>query len=114
MRDSFVGPFTINKVIGKTAVEVKLTEEFLRKHPVLPNNPTPPEVVEVRGSPGPVKKIVKGRKIRLNAKDQKQYLVRFKNQTKDTDKWLSEDAIPYGNLHLRRLRAASRTEKSHK
>ncbi|MBW0496459.1 hypothetical protein O181_036174 [Austropuccinia psidii MF-1] len=28
MRDSFVGPFTIIKLIGKNAAEVKLTEEF--------------------------------------------------------------------------------------
>ncbi|MBW0537518.1 hypothetical protein O181_077233 [Austropuccinia psidii MF-1] len=32
MRDSFVGPFTIIKLIGKNAVEVRLTEEFCRKH----------------------------------------------------------------------------------
>ncbi|MBW0501557.1 hypothetical protein O181_041272 [Austropuccinia psidii MF-1] len=62
MRDSFVGPFTIIKLIGKNAMEVKLTEEFSRKHPVFPvslvkpyfqteedkfpsrkKNPTPPE-----------------------------------------------------------------------
>ncbi|MBW0525341.1 hypothetical protein O181_065056, partial [Austropuccinia psidii MF-1] len=36
MRDSFVGPFTIINLIGKNAVEVKLTEEFSRKHPVFP------------------------------------------------------------------------------
>ncbi|MBW0537848.1 hypothetical protein O181_077563 [Austropuccinia psidii MF-1] len=36
MRDSFVGPFTIIKLIGKNAVEVKLTEEFSRKHSVFP------------------------------------------------------------------------------
>ncbi|MBW0564504.1 hypothetical protein O181_104219 [Austropuccinia psidii MF-1] len=34
MRDSFVGPFTIIKLIGKNALEVKITEEFSRKHPV--------------------------------------------------------------------------------
>ncbi|MBW0583311.1 hypothetical protein O181_123026 [Austropuccinia psidii MF-1] len=34
MRDSFVGPSTIIKFVGKNAVEVKLTEEFSRKHPV--------------------------------------------------------------------------------
>ncbi|MBW0554160.1 hypothetical protein O181_093875 [Austropuccinia psidii MF-1] len=34
MRDSFLGPFTIIKLIGKNAVEVKFTEEFSRKHPV--------------------------------------------------------------------------------
>ncbi|MBW0465086.1 hypothetical protein O181_004801 [Austropuccinia psidii MF-1] len=36
MRDSFLGPFTIIKLIGKNAVEVKLTEEFSRKHLVFP------------------------------------------------------------------------------
>ncbi|MBW0493279.1 hypothetical protein O181_032994 [Austropuccinia psidii MF-1] len=36
MRDSFLGPFIIIKLIGKIAVEVKLTEEFSRKPPVFP------------------------------------------------------------------------------
>ncbi|MBW0582913.1 hypothetical protein O181_122628 [Austropuccinia psidii MF-1] len=128
MRDSFLGPFTIIKLIGKYAVEVKLTEEFSRKHPVFPvslvkpyfqkeedkcpsrrKNPTPPEIVEVEDSPGPVSKIIWARKIRLNWKDQRQYLVKFKNQTADKDKWLAEDSIPDGNLHLRRFRASRRT-----
>ncbi|MBW0489610.1 hypothetical protein O181_029325 [Austropuccinia psidii MF-1] len=111
-RDSFVGPCTIIKLIVKNAVEVRLTEEFSRKHPVFPvglfkpyfqtgenrfpyrnriNNP--PEIVEMEESPGPVKKIIKARKIRLNGKDQRQYLVRFKTrrQTK-TNGW---QRIPY-------------------
>ncbi|MBW0578872.1 hypothetical protein O181_118587 [Austropuccinia psidii MF-1] len=111
MRDSFVGPFNIIKLIGKNAVEVKLTEEFSRKHPVFPvslvkpnfqteedkfpcrrRNPTPPEIVEVEDFPGPVNKFIRARKIRLNGKDKRQYLVRFKNQTADKDKWLAEDA----------------------
>ncbi|MBW0493906.1 hypothetical protein O181_033621 [Austropuccinia psidii MF-1] len=127
VQDSFVGPFTIIKLIGKNAVEVRLTEEFSRKCPVLPvslvkpyfqteddkfpsrkKNPTPPEILEVEDSPGHVKKIIKSRKIRLNGKDQRHYLVRFKNQTADKDKWLSENAIPDGNLHLRRFRASRR------
>ncbi|MBW0584066.1 hypothetical protein O181_123781 [Austropuccinia psidii MF-1] len=114
MRDSFVGPFTIIRLIGKNAVEVKLKEEFSRKHPVFPEeNPTPPDIVEVEDSPGPVSKIIRARKIRLNGRDQRQYLVRFKHQTADKDKWLAEDAIPDGNLHLRRFRASRRTEQSH-
>ncbi|MBW0580994.1 hypothetical protein O181_120709 [Austropuccinia psidii MF-1] len=36
MRDPFLGPFTIIKLIGKDEVEVKLTEEVSRKHPVFP------------------------------------------------------------------------------
>ncbi|MBW0592554.1 hypothetical protein O181_132269, partial [Austropuccinia psidii MF-1] len=83
----------------KNAVEVKLTEEFSRKHPVFPvslvrpyfqteedkfpsrkKNPTPPNIVEVEDSPGPVIKIIRARKIRLNGKDQRQYSFRFKHQ----------------------------------
>ncbi|MBW0544742.1 hypothetical protein O181_084457 [Austropuccinia psidii MF-1] len=75
----------------ENAVEVKLKEEFSRKHPVFPvslvkpyfrteeekfpfrrENPTPSEIVEVEDSPGPVKKSIKARKIRLNGKDQRQ------------------------------------------
>ncbi|MBW0519271.1 hypothetical protein O181_058986 [Austropuccinia psidii MF-1] len=84
------------------------------KFPSRKKNTTPPEIVEVEDYPGPVKKIIKARKIRLNGKDQRKYLVRFKNQTADKDKWLAEDAIPDGNLHLRRFRASRRTENSHK
>ncbi|MBW0498771.1 hypothetical protein O181_038486 [Austropuccinia psidii MF-1] len=58
------------------------------------------QIVEVEDSPGPVSKSIRARKISLNGKDQTQYLVRFKNQTADKDKWLAEDAIPDGNLHL--------------
>ncbi|MBW0535467.1 hypothetical protein O181_075182 [Austropuccinia psidii MF-1] len=132
MRDSFVGPSTIIRLIGKIAVEVKLTEEVSRKHPVFPvsfvkpyfqteedkfpsrrRNPTPPDIVQVEDSPEPVSKIIRARKIRLNGKDQRQYLVRVKHQTADKDKWVAEDAIPDGNLHLRRFRTSRRTEQSH-
>ncbi|MBW0589974.1 hypothetical protein O181_129689 [Austropuccinia psidii MF-1] len=113
-------------------MEVRLTEELSRKHPVFPvclvkqyfqtvedkfpsrkKTTTPPEIVEVEDSPGPVKKIIEARKIRLNGKYQRQHLVRFKNQTADKDKWLAEDAIPDGNLHLRRFRPYRKTEQSH-
>ncbi|MBW0491531.1 hypothetical protein O181_031246 [Austropuccinia psidii MF-1] len=91
MKDAFVGPFTIIRLIGKNSVEVKLTEEFSRKHPVFPvslvkpyfqteedkfpsrrRNPIPPEIVEVEHSVGPVSRIIRARKIRLNGKDQRQ------------------------------------------
>ncbi|MBW0585237.1 hypothetical protein O181_124952 [Austropuccinia psidii MF-1] len=133
MRDSFVGPFTIIKLIGKNAVEVNLAEEISGKNPVFPVSLvkpyfpaeegkfpfrkkilTPPEIVELEDSPGHVSKIIRARKIRLNGKDQRHYLIRFKNQAADKDKLLAEDAIPDGNLHLRRFRASRRTEQSHK
>ncbi|MBW0521192.1 hypothetical protein O181_060907 [Austropuccinia psidii MF-1] len=119
-------------LIGKIAVQVRLTEEFSRKHPVFPvslvkpyfqteedkfpsrrKKPTPLEIVDMEDSPGPVKKIIRVRKIRLNGRDRRQYLVRFKNQTAEKGKWLAEDAIPDGNLNLRSFRASRRTEQSH-
>ncbi|MBW0461992.1 hypothetical protein O181_001707 [Austropuccinia psidii MF-1] len=133
MKDSFVGPFNIIKMIGENEVEVRLTEELSRKHPVFPvslvkpyfqtgddklpyrnKNHTLKDIVEIEDSPGPVKMIIKARKIRLNGKDKRKYLVIFKNQTEDKDKWLAEDAIPDGALHLRRLRSSRRAEQSHK
>ncbi|MBW0483400.1 hypothetical protein O181_023115 [Austropuccinia psidii MF-1] len=74
---------------------------------------TPPDIVEVKDSHGPGKKIIKARKIRLNGKDQRQYLVKFKSQKTGKDKWLAEDAIPNGKLCLRRFRASRKTEQSH-
>ncbi|MBW0485401.1 hypothetical protein O181_025116 [Austropuccinia psidii MF-1] len=132
MRDSFGGPFTIIKLIGENAVEVKLTEEFSKKHPVFPvslvkqyfqteeskfpsrkKNPTPPEIVEFEDSPGPLKENIKSSKIRFNGNDQRQYLVRFKNHTADKDKLFTADSIQDWNLHLRIFKASTRTEKSH-
>ncbi|MBW0558217.1 hypothetical protein O181_097932 [Austropuccinia psidii MF-1] len=83
------------------------------KFPFRKKNPTPPEIVEVEDSPATVKKIIRARKIRLNGREQRQYLVRFKNQTADKDKWLAGDAIPDGKLHLRGFRASRRAEQSH-
>ncbi|MBW0512239.1 hypothetical protein O181_051954 [Austropuccinia psidii MF-1] len=85
MKDSFVGPFTIIELIGKIAVEVRLTEEFSRKCPVFPVSLVKPyvqmgedrfpsrnkiynpqDIVEVENSPWSVKNIIKARKIRDN------------------------------------------------
>ncbi|MBW0466470.1 hypothetical protein O181_006185 [Austropuccinia psidii MF-1] len=129
---SFMGPFTISKLIVKNVVEVSLKEEFSRKHPVFPvslfkpyfqtgedNFPsrnktyTPKYIVEVEDSPGRLRNIIKARKIRLNGKDQRQYFVRFKNRTADKDRCLEEDAIPDGSHHLREFRGSMRPEQSH-
>ncbi|MBW0514460.1 hypothetical protein O181_054175 [Austropuccinia psidii MF-1] len=131
MRESFVGPFVIIQMIGKNLVDVRLTEEFSRKNPVFAVSlvkpyfqrgedkfpltkkaTTAPEIVEVEEYPCPLKMIIKARKNRLNFKDQRQYLVRSKNQTSDKDKLLAEDAIPDVNLHISRFRASRGTEKS--
>ncbi|MBW0475412.1 hypothetical protein O181_015127 [Austropuccinia psidii MF-1] len=116
----------------ENAVGVRLTEEFSRKHPVFPvslvkphhqkgedkfpsrnKSHTPQDIVEVEDSPVPEKKNMKPRKIILNGKDQTENLVIFKNKTADKDKWLAEDSITHGELHLRRFRASWRSEQSH-
>ncbi|MBW0512053.1 hypothetical protein O181_051768 [Austropuccinia psidii MF-1] len=90
MRYSLVGPCTNIKLIVNNAVEVRLTEEFSRKHPVFPvslvkpyfqtgedrfpsrkKTTNPPEIVEMEYSPVPVKQIIKARNIILNGKDQR-------------------------------------------
>ncbi|MBW0482363.1 hypothetical protein O181_022078 [Austropuccinia psidii MF-1] len=99
MRESFAGPFTIIKLIGKNAVEVKLTEEFSMKHRLFPvslvkpyfqteedtfpsrkKNPTPPEIVVVKDFTGSLKKIIKDRKIRLNGNVRCGYETLIKNE----------------------------------
>ncbi|MBW0545427.1 hypothetical protein O181_085142 [Austropuccinia psidii MF-1] len=95
MRDSYIGPFTIIKTIGRNAVGFKFTESFSGnklvfqvsfvkpyfqtggdKLPFRNKTHTPQDIVEVQDSPDPVKKIIKARKIRLNGKEERQYLVR--------------------------------------
>ncbi|MBW0471197.1 hypothetical protein O181_010912 [Austropuccinia psidii MF-1] len=119
-------------LIGKNSVEVRLTEELFGKHilltvslvkpyfqpgedkfPSRKKTTTPQEIVEMEDSHAPVKKRIKARKIRMNGKDQRQYLVIFKNQTADNDKWLAENSIPDGDLNLQIFRASRSSEKSH-
>ncbi|MBW0465994.1 hypothetical protein O181_005709 [Austropuccinia psidii MF-1] len=113
-------------------MEVKLTEEFSRENPVFPvslikqyhqtgehkcpsrnKSNSPQDIVEVEEQPCQLKNIIKDRKIRLNNKDHRQYLVRLKKQTSDKDKPMAEDLLPDGKLYLRIIRASWRAEKSH-
>ncbi|MBW0489007.1 hypothetical protein O181_028722 [Austropuccinia psidii MF-1] len=93
MRDSFVGPFTIIELIGENSVEVRTSSPPEIRLP-------PPDIVEVEESPGPVKKIIKARKIRLNGTDKRQLLVRFKTQIADKDKCVTTITIhPLGTQY---------------
>ncbi|MBW0478211.1 hypothetical protein O181_017926 [Austropuccinia psidii MF-1] len=105
---------TSPKIIWITISQIGKKNSCQQRKRTSQRNPTPPGIVKVEDSPGPVKEIINSRKIRLNGKDQRQYLVRFKNQTADTDKWLAEDAIPDGILHLRRFRPSRETKQYHK
>ena len=118
-----MGPFTIKQLHGKNAVEVILSEELSRKHPVFPvslikpytsrsDEPAPakpvPVVEEADNSKLKVQKILKDKKERINGKDTRLYLVRYKNNSADKDEWLPESNIPDGPIHLRNYRANKR------
>ncbi|MBW0481888.1 hypothetical protein O181_021603 [Austropuccinia psidii MF-1] len=81
MRDSFLGEFTIIRLIGKNVVKVRLKERFSRKHPMFPvglvkpyqkraegkiptrnKSHNPQEIVEVEDLPGQVKKTMESRR----------------------------------------------------
>jgi hypothetical protein len=124
LKPSFVGPFTIKQLHGKNAVEVILSDELSRKHPVFPVSLVKPyssrndqETTTV--APVPilepskseqlqVHKILKDKKERIQGKDTRLYLVRYKNQSADKDEWLPENNIPDSTIHLRNFRAAKR------
>jgi len=124
LKPAFVGPFTIKQLHGKNAVEVILSEELSRKHPVFPVSLVKPyttrsETEEKTTTPIPmadtpssdqlkVHKILKEKKERVNGKDIRLYLVRYKNQSADKDEWLPESNIPDGAIHLRNYRASKR------
>ncbi|MBW0501360.1 hypothetical protein O181_041075 [Austropuccinia psidii MF-1] len=88
--ESYVGPFTIIRMIGKNAVEGILAEEFSRKHLFFlvvllkPYHKTDDsrysshmkvftleKVVEEEDSPVTVKKIIKPTRIRIHGEDNK-------------------------------------------
>ncbi|MBW0481174.1 hypothetical protein O181_020889 [Austropuccinia psidii MF-1] len=118
-------------LMEENEVEVLLIEELSRKYPVFPvsldkyyhqtgENRFPSmnkkhitqDTVKVEDCPGAVKKIIKARNIRLNGKEHRKYLVRFKKQTADKYKWLEEDAILDYDLHLRIFKDSIRAEIS--
>ncbi|MBW0474433.1 hypothetical protein O181_014148 [Austropuccinia psidii MF-1] len=112
---------TMIKDDRENSVEVRLIGEFPRKHLLFPvslvkpfhneredklpsrrKSHTQQDKVEVDDSLCPVKKL------RLDGKGNRQYLVRSKCRTADKDRWLAEDAIPYGGFDLRRFRSTRR------
>ncbi|MBW0474811.1 hypothetical protein O181_014526 [Austropuccinia psidii MF-1] len=106
------GTIHYNQIDRKDAAEIRPTEEFSSKHaaflvilvkpyhqtgenkfPSRNKIHTAQDIVEVGDFPGSVKRIMKVRNIRLNCKDNRNYLVRFKKQT--ADKLKGRQRIPY-------------------
>ncbi|MBW0559288.1 hypothetical protein O181_099003 [Austropuccinia psidii MF-1] len=119
LKDSYVGPFVIVALHGTNAVQVKLSGELENKYPTFPvslikpyqqaekelfplRNPTPLTVPPMEQSEDKkIRKLIKER--RLRGKNQREYLVRYRN-TVHEDVWLAESEIPDSDKLIRRFR----------
>ncbi|MBW0499715.1 hypothetical protein O181_039430 [Austropuccinia psidii MF-1] len=121
LKYSYVGPFVIVSLHGTNAVQVELSGELENKHPTFPvsliknhqpaakelfplRNPTPltvPPVEQIEEKK--IKKVNKERRIRC--KNQREYLVRYRNPVHE-DEWLAEsDKLLRRFRHERRPQA---------
>ncbi|MBW0541694.1 hypothetical protein O181_081409 [Austropuccinia psidii MF-1] len=125
LKDSYVGPFVIVALHGTNAVQVELNGELDNKHPtfpvslIKPHQPTDKELFPLR-HPAPftvppmeqdedkkIKKVIKER--RLRGKNQREYLVRYRNPVHE-DEWLAKSEIPDSDKLLRRFRHERRPQ----
>ncbi|MBW0490227.1 hypothetical protein O181_029942 [Austropuccinia psidii MF-1] len=118
-KDSFAGPFIIKALHGRNAVQVELSGELENTHPTSPvsllkhytssdkelfplRNERPLEVPPLDQSEEKnVLKVLKER--RLWGKDEREYLVRYKNPQHE-DEWIVAEKIPDSQRFLRRFR----------
>jgi hypothetical protein len=114
--------------VGPNAVELILTGDMERKHPVFPvslikkyNSPDEnqfhqkTDITIPAFTPEAEKKFLKIlREKRVKNKDNKDvvlYLVRYKHQGADSDEWLPADKVPNAKVTLRAYRASKRDHK---
>ncbi|MBW0573370.1 hypothetical protein O181_113085 [Austropuccinia psidii MF-1] len=119
LKDSFSGPFIIKALHGKNAIQVELSGELEKKHLTVPvslvkhytssdkelfplRNETPLEVPPLdQSEEKKVFKVLKER--RLRGKDEREYLVRYRNPQHE-DEWIVAERIPDSQMFLRRFR----------
>ncbi|MBW0529635.1 hypothetical protein O181_069350 [Austropuccinia psidii MF-1] len=119
LKETFAGPFIIKALHGTNAVQVELSGELENKNPTFPvsllkhytssdkelfplRNETPLDVPPLdQSEEKKVLKVLKER--RLRGKDEREYLVRYKN-TQHEDEWIVAERIPYSQRFLRRFR----------
>ncbi|MBW0548063.1 hypothetical protein O181_087778 [Austropuccinia psidii MF-1] len=92
LKDSFAGPFIIKALHGTNAVQVELSGELENKHP-----PFPVSLSEEKK----LLRLLKER--RLRGKDEKEYLVRYRNPQHE-DEWIVAEKIPNSQRFLRIFR----------
>ena len=125
LKDPFIGPFPVLELVGKNALRLELHGAFARRHPVFPvslikmykesdDTTFPKRVLRKKGLPtleeetGVIHKILNKRIVKNGSKKELQFLVSFKNQPPDTERWLSAKDIPDSGILLRNFRVESR------
>ncbi|MBW0540588.1 hypothetical protein O181_080303 [Austropuccinia psidii MF-1] len=104
-KESYVGPLFIVASHGTNAVQV----EFSADKELFPlRNPTPLTVPPVeQNEDKDIKKVIKKR--RLRGKNQREYLVRYRNPVHEYE-WLAESEVPDSDKLLRRFRHERRPQ----
>ncbi|MBW0591041.1 hypothetical protein O181_130756, partial [Austropuccinia psidii MF-1] len=105
LKDYYVGPFDMVALHGTNAFQVELNAD---KELFPLRNPTPLTVPPVeQNEDKKIKKVIKER--RLRGKNQREYLVRYRNPVHE-DEWLAESEIPDSDKLLRRFRHERRPQ----
>ena len=78
-------------------------DEIINKNPV-------PVIKEIDQDKSKVSRILKDKKERINGKDVRLYLVRYKGESAEKDEWLKESEIPEGPILLRNYKANKRNQ----
>ncbi|MBW0591262.1 hypothetical protein O181_130977 [Austropuccinia psidii MF-1] len=125
LKDSYVGTFVIVALHGTNAVQVEFSGELENKRPtflvslIKPYQAADKELFPLRNSTPltvppleqnedkKIKKLIKER--RLRGKNQREYLVRYRNPVHE-DEWLAESEIPDSDKLLRRFRHERRPQ----
>ncbi|MBW0483245.1 hypothetical protein O181_022960 [Austropuccinia psidii MF-1] len=125
LKYSYVGPFVIVALHATNVVQVEFSGELENKHPTFPvslmkpyqpadkelfpsRNQTPLTVPPVEQNENrKIKNFIEER--RLGGKNQREYLVRYRNPVHE-DEWLAESEIPDSDKLLRRFRHEKRPQ----
>ncbi|MBW0542360.1 hypothetical protein O181_082075 [Austropuccinia psidii MF-1] len=118
IEDSYVGPFVIVALQGTNEAQVEFSGELENKNPTFPvslikpyqpadkelfplRNPAPLNVPPVeQNEDKKIKKVIKKR--RLRGKNQREYLVRYRNPVHEYE-WLAKSEIPDSGKLLRKF-----------
>ena len=128
LKDPFIGPFPIIQLIGRNALRLELHGAFSRRHPVFPvslikmykesdKRTFPGRALQKKKMPpideesAVIDKILNKRIVKNGSKKEPQFLISFKYQPSDAERWLREKEIPDSGTMLDNCRVEKRREK---